>query len=45
MYEVGLKSAQFSYASAIGLFNTVVNVTLLLIVNTIAKRVSDISLL
>lgn len=45
VYEVGLKSAQFSYASAIGLFNTVVNVTLLLIVNTIAKKVSDISLL
>ena len=45
VYEVGLKSAQFSYASAIGLFNTIVNVALLLIVNCIAKRASDISLL
>ena len=45
VYEVGLKSAQFSYASAIGLFNTIINVALLLIVNCIAKRASDISLL
>ena len=45
VYEVGLKSAQFSYASAIGLFNTIINVALLLTVNFIAKRASDISLL
>lgn len=44
-YEIGLTKAQFSYSSAIGLFNTVVNVTLLMIVNTIAKRVSKISLI
>ena len=29
---------------AVGLFNTIVNITLLLIVNAIAKRVSDIGL-
>ena len=44
VYQIGLISGQFSYSSAIGLFNTVVNVTLLLIVNFIARRVSDISL-
>lgn len=44
VYDLGLISGQFSYASAIGLFNTVVNVVMLLIVNEIAKRVSDISL-
>lgn len=44
VYEVGLKSAQFSYASAIGLFNTGVNVTLLLIVNFFAKKASNISM-
>ena len=44
VYELGLLNAQFSYSSAIGLFNTIVNVTLLLIVNAVAKRVSDISL-
>jgi putative aldouronate transport system permease protein len=44
VYEIGLKGGQFSYSSAIGLFNTVVNVTLLIIVNMIAKRASDISI-
>lgn len=44
-YEIGLAKAQFSYSAAIGLFNTVVNVAMLLVVNTIAKRVSKISLI
>ena len=44
VYEIGLRNSQFSYASAIGLFNTVVNVSLLLIVNFFAKRISEISL-
>jgi len=44
VYDVGLLKAQFSYASAIGFFNTIINVTILLIVNFIAKRVSGISL-
>jgi putative aldouronate transport system permease protein len=44
IYELGLINAQFSYSSAIGLFNTVINVLLLLIVNAIAKKASDISL-
>ena len=44
VYELGLLNAQFSASAAIGLFNTIVNITLLLIVNAIAKRVSDIGL-
>ena len=40
-YELG---GQYSYSTAIGLFNTVVNVVMLLIVNTICKRLSDVSL-
>ena len=44
VYELGLLQAQYSASAAIGLFNTIVNITLLLIVNTIAKRVSDIGL-
>ena len=44
VYELGLLNAQFSASAAIGLFNTIVNVTLLLIVNAIARRVSEISL-
>lgn len=43
-YEVGLKSAQYSYSSAIGLFNTVVNFLMLILVNAISRRVSDVSI-
>ena len=44
VYEMGLKNTQYSYSTAIGLFNTVVNFTLLLLVNGFARRVSDISI-
>lgn len=39
-YQVGLLSGQFSYSTAIGLFNTVVNVIMLLFANTICKKIS-----
>lgn len=38
VYKVGILSAKFSYTSAIGLFNSVINFALLLIVNAVAKR-------
>lgn len=44
VYEVGLRGAQFSYATAIGFFNTIVNVTLLAMVNIAAKKTSSISI-
>lgn len=44
VYKTGIVSNQFSYAAAIGLFNTLINFTMLVIVNTIAKRVARISL-
>lgn len=44
VYEVGLKNSQYSYSAAIGLFNTVVNFAILMVVNTIARKVSDISI-
>lgn len=44
VYKVGLIDAQFSYSTAIGLFNTIVNIVLILIVNTISKRLSETSL-
>ncbi|MEK0307245.1 ABC transporter permease [Bifidobacterium favimelis] len=43
-YKIGILSNQFSYSTAIGLFNTVVNFFFILLANTLAKRVSDISL-
>jgi putative aldouronate transport system permease protein len=44
VYKVGIMSDQFSYASAIGLFNTVINFGMLILVNFIARRTSRISL-
>jgi len=44
VYQVGLINAQFSYSSAIGLFNTAINLSLLIIVNLIVKRVTSVSL-
>lgn len=43
-YEIGLRGGQYSYSTAIGLFNTVVNVVVLVMVNTISKQLSDVSL-
>lgn len=44
VYKIGIMSNQFSYAAAIGLFNTMINFILLLIMNYIARRFSEISL-
>ena len=43
VYELGIKGGQFSYSAAIGLFNNIVNVLVLFIVNKIAKKTTDIS--
>ena len=45
VYKVGLANAQYSYSTAIGLFNNVVNVAILLTVNKIADKVSGTALL
>lgn len=44
VYKVGIQGGQFSYSSAIGLFNNVINLVLLVVVNKIARKVSDVSL-
>lgn len=44
VYELGLVSGQFSYSSAVGLFNMLVNVLTLIIVNAIAKKISDVGI-
>lgn len=44
VYKVGLQTAQYSFATAVGLFNSVVNFIILVITNAIAKRFSDISI-
>lgn len=44
VYKIGLLNANFSFATAVGLFNSVINMILLVTVNAYVKRVSDMSL-
>lgn len=44
VYKVGIEQAQFSFSTAVGLFNSVINCVVLLLVNGFACKVSDTSL-
>ncbi|WP_255570720.1 sugar ABC transporter permease [Cohnella sp. CFH 77786] len=44
VYKVGLLGAQFSFSTAVGLFNNIVNFILLLAVNYTARKYSETSL-
>lgn len=44
VYNVGLGKAQYSYTSAIGLCLNVINFTIIMCVNAISRRLSEISL-
>jgi len=44
VYKIGIQGAQYSYASAIGLFNNVVDFILLITVNRISSKTSSIGL-
>lgn len=43
-YDIGLMGGQFSYSTAIGLFNNLVNIAMILIANKIAKKFSGIGI-
>lgn len=43
-YEIGPVGGQYSYSAAIGLFNNLVNIALLLVTNRIARSVTETSL-
>ena len=44
VYKIGLENHQYSFASAIGLFNNLINFILLIIVNKTADKISGSSL-
>ena len=44
VYDVGITNHQFSYSSAIGLFNNIINILLVVIANQISKKISETSL-
>lgn len=43
VYEQGMLKAMYSFSTAVGLFNTVVNIILLVVVNKICKKLSNVS--
>lgn len=43
VYEIGLKNGDFSFSTAVGLFNSVISLILFVIVNEISKRLTDTS--
>jgi putative aldouronate transport system permease protein len=45
VYKVGLVHAQYSFSAAINLFNTIVNIVLLLGMNGISRKLSETSLI
>ena len=44
VYNVGLTQGQFSYTAAIGLFQNVISFAMVVLVNTITKRISSIGM-
>lgn len=44
VYKIGLLSAQYSFSSAINLFNTIINLILLVTVNQISRKYSENSI-
>ena len=44
LFRLGIQSAQFSYATAIGLFQSLIGITLLTVTNFISKKLTDSSL-
>ena len=42
VYQQGIEAAKYSYSTAVGLFNTVINLILLFVVNKISGKVSDV---
>lgn len=41
VYRVGIQGAEYSFSTAVSLFNSVINFILLITVNTVAKKVTD----
>lgn len=44
VYKIGMLNSQFSFSTAVDLFNCLINIILLVIVNAICNKLGDISL-
>lgn len=45
VYKIGIQKAQYSFSTAVGLLNSVVNVIMLLLVNWVVKKMGQVSAL
>ena len=45
VYKMGVQNGNFSFSTAVGLFNSLVNLFMLLVVNTLSKKLTDVSVL
>lgn len=45
VYELGIKGGEFSYTTAIGFFRNTINLTLLLLANAVARKLSNTSVI
>ena len=45
VYKIGVLQFNYSYSTAVGLFNSVVNLIMILIVNTVSDRIGKVSVL
>lgn len=43
LYDVGIRVGNYSYATAVGLFNSIISLALFLLVNTLSKKFTDSS--
>ncbi len=41
VYQQGIENAKYSYSTAVGLFNTIINIILLILVNKMAGKISE----
>ena len=44
VYRKGLEQAQWSYSAAVGLFNSVVNFVIIVLMNRFSRAITDVSL-
>ena len=44
VYRKGIESSNYSYASAVGLFNSLINFTFIIVANTICRKLTETSL-
>lgn len=44
VYRKGLEEAEFSFSTAVGLFNTIINFSLLVLVNKVSRKITETSL-